>query len=202
MLLQPLWYIGMLIMMVMTMMAAMLLLTSLILRNMTVTPWNLLESEFGWSPQLLFFQCHLHQFFAGRRNRILWTMCTVLYLQAVVDCCCHKSSSRFLSIQSRYMYVYPADLHHSVQKTLNPATPYSGYKQATILYFRLFLPVQGLVQQVSLLEYHWWSAVLFWILYNLNDFNVQIQGLIPNGTWGKLEGRRGGEGYKDQVVGN
>jgi hypothetical protein len=61
----------MLIMMVMTMMAAMLLLTSLILRNMTVTPWYLSESEFGWSPQLLFFQCHLHQFFAGRRNRIL-----------------------------------------------------------------------------------------------------------------------------------
>jgi hypothetical protein len=60
----------MLIMMLMTMMAAMLLLTSL--RNMTVvTHWNLLESEFGWSPQLLFFQCHLHQFFAGRRNRIL-----------------------------------------------------------------------------------------------------------------------------------
>jgi hypothetical protein len=52
------------------------------------------------------------------------------------------------------MYVYPADLHHSVQKTLNPATPYSGYKQATILYFRLFLPVQSLVQQASLLEYH------------------------------------------------
>jgi hypothetical protein len=52
------------------------------------------------------------------------------------------------------MYAYPADLHHSVQKTLNPATPYSAYKQAMILYFRLFLPVQGLVQQASLIEYH------------------------------------------------
>jgi hypothetical protein len=31
------------------------------------------------------------------------------------------------------MYVYPADLHRSVQKTLNPATPYSGYKQAITL---------------------------------------------------------------------